>query len=147
MTSNLGAVSSPVITSQFFSVGGVEFAAVKQTMRKATSTLCSIKNPFGGATSTLQSLDYQITTGTSTAATIVASVSTLAYATSTTSNIVAAQSVASGAQDSMSDTFGASVSQADISPNNYVLMKVETYAAGGWTYTGKCQAVFRAMPR
>lgn len=144
----LGA-AGPISNTNYQCVGGVCKYYLSTTMQKATSTLCAFRPPAFTATSTIESLDYQITVGTSTAATIVANISTNRYASSTATNVVAAQTVAAGVQDTMSDTFGASVSQADVSPSNYILVQTESAAvkaAGGYTYTGACQLVLRVMP-
>ena len=140
----LGALSSPVIPYNYLQVGGIDWQySAPGAMQTATTTLCSIPNPFS-TTSTIEAFDYQITTGTSTASTIVGSISTSAYVTSTATNFLAAQTVGSGAQDSLSIT--PTVDAGIVGPNQYVLLKTEGAGLGGYTYTGKCQAVFRKMP-
>lgn len=141
---SLGALSSPVLLYNYFQVGGIDWQfSPPGAMQTATTTLCSIANPFS-TTSTIETFDYQITTGTSTASTIVGSISTSAYVTSTATNFLAAQTVGSGAQDSLSIT--PTVDAGIVGPNQYVLLKTEGAGLGGYTYTGKCQAVFRKMP-
>jgi len=141
---NLSALTSPIITSRYLSIGGIMKYYVSQRMNTATTSLCSIANPFGATTSTLESFDYQITTGTSTAATLVGTLSSLQYASSTATNFAAAQTVASGAQDSFSVT--PLIDAGITSPSYFAQLRSEGAGLGGYTYTGKCQAVFRQMP-
>ena len=141
---DLGAVTGP---DSFFPITcneGVCTGVVRQKMKTATTTLCSIKNPFGNATSTLVYVDYQITTGTTTASTIVANPSTLQYASTTVTNIGSVNTVASGATDSWSwNQNTASMDIGEISPDEFLLVQTEPIGLSGFTYTGFCQAGFR----
>ncbi len=141
--------TNPNVESRFFCIGGICKYYLRQTMKTATTTLCSFPNPITTATTTLEAFDYQITTGTATATTIVLNASTGAYATSTATNIYAtANSVASTALDTWSwSNNSASVDTGEISPNEHVLLSVEQTVVGGITYGGACQAIFRTMPR
>lgn len=96
----LGAVTSPEITENHFSVNGVTTWVLKQNFSPtASTTLCTFPNPAGAATSTtaggqsvpqvglasstLVDVSVQITTGTSTALDFDISTSTTPWATST----------------------------------------------------------------
>jgi hypothetical protein len=144
---SLGATASPDVPYNYMRIGGITKYYIIGAMKTATTTLCSFVNPFGAATSTLESFDYEITTGTSTAATLVVNASTGAYASSTATNIVSAQTVASGATDSMSWMSAATADLGEVSPNEYILLQTEGAGLSGYTFTGRCQAVFRGMPR
>lgn len=141
----LGAQSGPDWFYPYMNFNGVETSAQTCGMASATTTLCAVKNPFS-ATSTVAALDWEITTGTSTAATIVANVSTGAYASSTTSNFVDATSVASGAQDSTFWNNSGDDSDAVVGPGEWVLVQTEGAGLGGYTYDGNVQVVFRKAP-
>lgn len=140
----LGATPGPHRYSRFFSDNGVAYALDTQRMRSATTTLCSFANVFK-ATSTIESFDYQIIIGTSTAATLVVSSSTEGFATTSKSNIVSPQTVASGAQDSLSWN-SVAINDSIIAPNSFVLLSTETVGLGGYTYGGGCQIKLRKLP-
>ena len=112
-------------------------------MLKATTSLCAIKSP--AATTTLERIAWQITGGTTTAATIDIGTSTTAYATTT--NLVSATAVASGAQAYKYWTpVGGTVNDAMMSPNTWVNVMTAGAGLNGYTYTGKCEAVFTELP-
>ena len=131
--------TSPEISSPYFIVNGVTEWYGSENMAPATTTLCALISP--NATSTLQYTSFQITTGTSTAATIDIGTSTTPYATTT--NLVAATSIASGAQGLAFWMPTQGTSQNSImSPNTYVVVKTAGAGLAGYTYGGKCQAEF-----
>lgn len=137
------AVASPDIPSPWVRWGGVTVYNAKQTMQTATTTLCWIANPRS-ATSSVRSFVAQITTGTSTAANITLATSSSRYATSTSDELIADHPVASGAQDTI--TYNASTANANIiGPSEYLLLQTAGAGAGGYTYTGHCQATFEAI--
>lgn len=147
---SLGAVSGPDRYFPIFSDNGVQYAPLNVPMQVATTTLCSIKNPFN-ATSTLDFFRYNITIGTGTAATLVMATSTLYSATSTNSNgnLVTARTVAANAQDNLVwrptvGTIGAYgvAGGGEIKNGEYVLLMTEGAGLSGYTYTGTCQAKF-----
>lgn len=132
----LGAISSPDFPSRYFSVGGTKFNAGRMLMNTATTTLCAIQNT--AATSSINSVSWIVTTGTSTAATIDIGTSTTAF--STTTNLVAATSLASGAQGTMTwRPVGGSVVDHLIYPNEYIVVKTAGAGLGGYTYGGRCE--------
>lgn len=136
----VGAVSSPVINSNYFSFGGVMQRAYRVKMNVATTTLCAIQSP--SATSTLVYAGYQILTGTSTAANIDVAKGTTAYATTTL--LVTGTSVDSGATKEISwTTAGATAADDIMAPSTWVLVKTATPGVGGYTYNGTCSAVFQ----
>lgn len=137
-----GALTGPDIYSPYLSVNGVTRFYVSGTFTGATTTPCSMQAP--SATSTLQFASWQITVGTSTAATIDLGTSTTRYATST--NLVAAKSVASGAQGyAYWSPLGGSVDDAKMAPNTWVNVKTAGAGLSGYTYTGTCEAVFQVF--
>jgi hypothetical protein len=144
----LGALTSPDIGGNWLRVGGVKHYFLSSGMNAASTTLCSFPNP-NSATSSLISFTYQITTGTSTAATLIMATSTSAYATTTASagNLITAQTVASGATDSAKWTpaVGTNYLGSKILGTEYVLLKTEGAGLGGYTYTGRCTAEYTAF--
>lgn len=95
-TSTLGAQGAPA----YFTAGGVEYAYVQMPFTTATNTPIIIPNPFGTATSTIESgILTQITTGVPGAAMTfdIATTSLGSYAT-TTSVLAKNITVAAGAQ-------------------------------------------------
>lgn len=127
------------ITSDFYSIGGIDYASVQQSFTGATTTPCSIQNPWGTATSSLMAYAMQITTGTSTASAFDLATSTTAFATTT--NLVAGHSVASGAQTTLS-WFPSGAQNAIVAPTEWVNLKTVGAGLSGYTYTGTCNAVF-----
>ena len=143
---SFGALTGPILPYNYFGFGDVVYMNVPQTMMLATTTLCAFENPFDTASSTLIDFTYQITVGTSTAATMVLATSTSVYSTSS-APFVAARTVASGAQDSsvFLPAAGYNGNGSIIGPNEYVLLKTEGVGLGGYTYTGNCKATFRGF--
>lgn len=139
-----GAVSSPDIPSPYFSFGDVKFWATKANMGTASTTVCAIANPVGGnaATSSIESITFQIDTGTTTAAAITIATSTSPYATSTSDELIADYAVASGAKATVVwNPSGANNSL--IGPGQYIIVKTAGAGLGGYTYGGTCQAKFQ----
>lgn len=142
VTEKAGALSSPDIQSPYLSFGGVRRWAGWANFSAATTTPCSIQSP--AATSTLVTASWQITTGTSTAATIDLGTSTTRY--STTTNLVAAKSVGSGARgDANWTSAGGGVNDNVMSPSTWVVVKTAGAGLGGYTYSGRCAAVFQEL--
>lgn len=138
----LGAVSSNYILGPDMSVGGVLSYYADVPMKPATTTPCSIQAP--AATSTLMFASWQITVGTSTAATIDLGTSTTAFATTT--NKVAAKSIAANAKGyAVWTPAGAGLDDNIMAPNTWVVIKTAGAGLGGYTYTGQCQAVFTVI--
>lgn len=132
----LGSVTGPNFYFDYLNVNGVYTYYYSAAMRTATTTLCSFKSP--NATTTLHVASWQISTGTSTAATIDLGTSTTAY--STTTNLRSADSVAANAKASVFwSPVGGSVNDAQLAPNIYINVKTAGAGLGGYTYGGKCQ--------
>lgn len=126
------------IPSPYLKVNGVTRNYARVDMRTATTSLCAFQN--GAATTTIQSVSFQIQTGTSTAATIDIATSTTAFATTT--NLSAANSVAANAQGSFYwSPVGGSVNDAKLAPNEWVNIMTAGAGLGGYTYGGHCTLV------
>jgi hypothetical protein len=139
---NLGALAGPDIPSQWLRVGGVLKEYRSQSMVAATTSLCAMLSP--AATSTLDYVSWIITTGTSTAANIDIGTSTTAFATTTV--LVANTAVASGAQGQAQwSPSGSSANDNVVSPSTYVNIKTGGAGLSGYTFGGKCQAVFTVL--
>jgi len=140
-----GAMPGNNLVGPCIIVGGVESCYVSVPgLNSASTTLAVIKQPhFGNATTTLSHVLFQITTGTSTASTIVFATSTSPYSTSSVP-FTAAVTVASGAKADLVWTPAVSWSGNGtiIGPNDYILMKTEGVGLSGYTYVGKVKMVF-----
>ena len=144
--------ATTTVTSDYWSVGGIDYASVQQSFTAATTTMCSIENPFGAATTTILSYIAQITVGTSTAANIDVATSTTAFATSTPA-LIFNHVIASGAQDTIVWLPGIATStitldkvlsgRADgtsnftLGPSEFLNIKTGVGLAG-YTWTGTC---------
>jgi len=138
----LGALTGPDIFSPYLAVNGVTKFYASGTFTAATTTPCSLQAP--ASTSTLLFAGWQITVGTSTAATIDLGTSTTRYATTT--NKVAAKSVAANAQGyAVWTPAGAGVDDNIMAPNTWVNVKTAGAGLSGYTYTGTCEAVFQTF--
>lgn len=143
--SSLVKGTGPEISSPYLKVNGVTQWYYSIAMKAATTTLCSFQAPVG--TSTLEYVAWDITQGTSTAATI--DIGSSANPAGTTTDIVVGTSVASNAQGSILYSAGGTSTPAvsfNSNPasqfNQY--LNVVTAGAGlaGYTYGGQCYAVF-----
>lgn len=137
-----GALAGPDIASPYLKWGGVATYNASQFMKTATTTLCSMQNPYA-ATSSLLSFSMQINTPTSTAAVIDVATSTSAFATTTAGNLLSAQSVGSNARATF--TFDPVSNNNIVGPGQYVLAKTEGPGVGGYTYGGTCQGTWQAV--
>jgi hypothetical protein len=134
-----GSVTGPDFYGPYQGVNNSRLWTVRQPMNSATTTICAMKAP--SATSTLQYAGWQITTGTSTAATIDIGSSTTAYATTTVKR--SQTIVASGAQGyDYWFSAGAGVDDSVMAPNTYIVVKTGA-GLSGYTYIGTCTALFR----
>ena len=135
-----GAVSGPDTYFPYVANNNSRVWTVRSTFTAATTTPCSLRAP--AATTTLIFAGWQITTGTSTAATIDLGTSTTAF--STTTNKVAAKSIAANAQGyAVWTPAGGGVDDNKMAPNEYVVVKTAGAGLSGYTYQGTCTAEFR----
>jgi hypothetical protein len=68
---SLGALTSPVISSKYLSVGGVTTYYLTGNLMDASTTLVSIKNPFGtAATATIDMMKFVVTGPATSSATL-----------------------------------------------------------------------------
>lgn len=138
----LGALTGPDIYSPYLNINGVTKFYSSGSFTAATTTPCSLQSP--SSTSTLMFAGWQITVGTSTAASIDLGTSTTRYATTT--NKVAAKSVAAGAQGyAVWTPAGGGVDDNIMSPSTWVVVKTAGSGLSGYTYTGTCEAVFQTL--
>ena len=142
------------VSGDEFSVGDIDFAYVQVTMNTATTTLCTIPNPWS-ATSTVIHHITDITVGTSTA--LVFDLATSSSITGTSTPVwMKGVSLASASintffwNGSSATTTSGVLPGVDQSTNmsNYFLgptdkLNVKSGAgAGGYTFTGTCSALF-----
>lgn len=141
---NVGALSSPDISSPYISWGGVRQYAGSMSLNQATTTLCAIQSP--AATSSLAYASFRMTLATTTASVLTFARATTAFATTT---IIGNQiTIASGAQA----TVIASTTAATIDNNGASIFPPSTYLVVGlqggqgasqtFSQTGSCQVVW-----
>lgn len=135
------------MTNSSSGAGNINLEAVRQVIATATTTTCSIANPFL-ATSTILSFSYNITVGTSTpAAGIDYTVGTTTTAFATSTNMVADQYVAAGAQKTI--TWDPGANNSVLSANQFItvgaLASSTITGTGGIVTGGTCAATFESL--
>lgn len=130
----VGSVSSPDISSRYFSVGSVrEWRGKTTTLNTASTTLCAVQAP--NATSTLASgSGIRLDVSSTTASVVVLAKASTQYATTTVLGIA---NVAAGAQASIVAT-----STADswvFAPNNWFVVSAQG-GVGTFSPSGLCEA-------
>ena|SRR3990167_7963947 len=144
----LGAVPGNEINGNYFIVGGVEQAFVKQNWIASTTRVCIIKNPFPNASSTLMSFTARNTNKT------VAGVNSFSLSTTTHSNGYGATTTNTIFKDWAIPTLSQTsidATQSGVLP--VILAGVEhlkvtrnaTSTAGTDNYQGICQATFQKL--
>ena len=140
---SVGAIPGNSVPGNLFSVGGLQSVSVRTGFLKATTTIGVITpKQRGFATSTVDEILLNITTGTSTASTIGIATSTSPYASST-AYFVTVKAIAANAKANF--TWRPAVGwpgAAEIGPNDYILIQTEGPGLGGYTYGGYYSAKF-----
>lgn len=139
--SNLGALSSPDISSPYLGWGGVRSFKYRAALNTATNTPCAFLSPAG--TSTLVSSQLIVTTGSTTATIWRTARHTTAFATSTAS--INTFSLASGLQGAFNTVATSTAVDANTTfpPNTYLVWSLEGTAHSDTTkLNGYCQAEF-----
>lgn|SRR3990167_949863 len=161
----LGASPGPAVSSNYFSVGGIEFFN-KRTFTASSSVVCSITNPWssvaGRGTSTIDNLTVAINGGHSAAYEYTVSTSTSPYASSTVA-LVPKVSVAAGAASysvwtpkhaaSTTDAGGLTLNWANyLASSPFILdggqeinVRVATSTGGNELFTGACNFSLRKL--
>lgn len=123
----LGAVASPEILSNWFSVGGVREWKYAAAPTAASYTLCSFQSP--AATSTIRAAGIQLNVSTSSASTIY--IAKAASGTATTTLLGTAYALGAGAQATIiaSTSPAEAGSPAIIAPNQYVNFAINPAAS------------------
>lgn len=139
---NVGAVSSPDISSRYLSWGSLQTYRSRVALATATNTPCSIQSP--AATSSLSFASLNLTTGTSTATVWTLAKAATAFATTTPFNTY---SVGSGALASITQYGTSSINGNDvIGPNTYLVWGVQgTVIADATKLLGTCTAEFMVL--
>ena len=138
---NFGAVSGPDITFNDISIGGINYKYVRQPLRTATSTPCSIPTP--SATSTVVSAGVKITTASSTATTWHLAGATTAFATTTNLFTYSLGSGAFGNLVYTGTTTGVDTKN-EVAPATFLVWGAAGFLPADTTkLNGFCQAVFR----
>lgn len=157
----VGAITSPGTQLDYVNITqGIGFGPNSQTIGALSTNImgvrsvvptapsfvvCSMANPFN-ATSTLINASLNITTGTSSAASLIFSVAS--SATATTTAIGSAQGVASGALATLQSSGVASTTDLGVAvgPNQFVNIGTTAGSAVGYAYqfAGTCNALFQS---
>lgn len=134
VTNNLSAVSSPDISSPYFSYSDIRHWGAKTTnLTQATTTICALQSP--AATSSLQTASIRLTTSSTTASTLTLAKATTPYATSTSLGAVSAS--ANGQIVGVASTTGSHI----FAPNQYFVVGMQG-GTGTFSPTGVCQATW-----
>lgn len=139
----LGALSSPDVSSPYFSFGGVREWATSAEFKSA-STTCAVQSP--AATTTLVSATARFDSIPDAASTWELGNATTAYATTTSLGKFALGSGAKG--DLIATTSVTALTDGRVAPSTYINLKIATTTAGtysGWTPVGRCNVVFREI--
>lgn len=152
----VGALTGPDIPYQYLCVGGICTYSYQASLATATTTPCRIKSPT--ATSSLISTDFNISTPTSTAATMALATTTEALQYATTSVIAKFSFIASQPRTFSfpTSTLAAAGTNGNLdgqamtfAPNTWLVYSasgaVGSPTTNGFTFGGTCQAQFRAV--
>ncbi len=150
ITERVGSVSSPDISSPYFSFGDVRFWAAKDTdLTAATTTVCALQSPV--STSTLISASIRLDVSTTSATIVTMAKSATAFATTTA---LATWTTDAGEQGTLNATTSSLVSNNPdgfqvFAPNQWIVVGMQgggstACAAGTCTYSpvGTCEAVW-----
>lgn len=129
---NLGAVSSPDISSPYFSFGGVRhWAGRTAALNSASTTICAIQSPAATSSLRFASVNLEVSSTTATVLTLARSASPSASTT-----LIESQSIAAGSKATL--TVGSSTQFA---PNSYINASLKG-GSGTFSPTGVCTAVW-----
>lgn len=147
---NLGALASPDIPYNWFSVGGVGFYAQSKAYDIAgTSTVCAFLNA-DNATSSLLGFSWTVDKATTSATNFFLATSTSAYGTTSAASagLITADQAELPALTAKKFTWtapGAGNTDAmTIPPNSYLILTTEGAGSySGWDLQGKCEAWYK----
>jgi len=137
-----GSVSSPEISSNWFSFAGIKHWGAKTTsLTQATTTVCALQSPV--STSTLQFASIRFSVSSTTATTVTMAKATTPYATTT---VLVASALGANAQgtlvSSSTPTSGASLDGTYVfAPSTYLVVGMAG-GTGTFSPTGVCEAVW-----
>jgi hypothetical protein len=145
---DLGAIPGNAVEGSYFTIGGIEYAHIKQPWIATTTRVCIIKNPFPNATSTLLSFTAKNTN-------LVVGANTFDIATTTHLNGFGATSsqailrgftVATNEYAATDGVNGSNNIPTLLFPKeNLNLRRYATTSAGTDNYTGVCTARFQKL--
>lgn len=145
----VGAATSPDISSPYFSYGGVRHWAAQTGLRAGTTTVCALQSP--ASTSTAQTIGVKIDNASSTATIWDVAKASTPFATTTL--LGSAYSVGAGAQAFIRASTSPTAGDASVfAPNTYVVIGVrQAISAGdtagtGFVPTGICEASWVEFP-
>lgn len=140
---NLGAASSPDISSPYFSVGGVREWFYQMDLKPASVTVCSFLSP--AATTTLRAVTARFDSIAAYATVWQWGVGTVS--TATTTNLTTPYSIAANAQGALvATTTVTSLVDGIVAPRTYVNLNVATGTVSSvFAPSGKCKITFREI--
>lgn len=140
----LGGLSSPDVSSPYFSFGGVRrWAASTDSLTQATTTICALLSP--SSTSTLVSATLRLDVSSTSASIIDIAKSSNAFATTT--KIGTTYYIAAGAQAAIvASSTGSVAGDATIfAPNQYLVVNMKGGLTNVFSPTGSCKAVWQQL--
>ena len=134
----VGSVSSPDISSPYFSVGGIPmWFARTENLVAATTTVCALQAP--ASTSTLEWGMIKLTTSSTTASTVTIAKAATAFATTTVLSRTAVSANAQATVIASSTATGVLDPAQVFAPNAWLVVSMEG-GTGTFSPAGVCQA-------
>lgn len=133
-----GAITGPDSYNDYYNFNGQVYYPRVVALSRATTTPCVVKSP--SATTTILRIAFNVTTPTSSAATLTIATSTLSSATT---SLIAVLSLAAGAQGT--PHWDPGNNNALVAPNTYVTIGASGVSQGGYTFGGSCSVMFAGV--
>ena len=130
----VGGTPGTTVSSETFSIGGRNFAKIGRNLTATSSVVCSIKNPFGTATTSIETLGVHFESSFAAATEFTISTSTTAFAS--TSNPLVAP-IAIGASEKLTKIYKGT-KDIFLAKNEYLNVRVATTTGGSEIPTGTC---------
>lgn len=130
----LSGNSGTTVSSEVFSIGGLQFAKIGRNLTATSSAVCSIKNPFGTATTSIDTMGVHFESSFAAATEFTISTSTTAFASS--SNPLVAP-IAIGASGKLTKIYKGT-KDIFLTADEYLNVRVATTTGGSEIPTGRC---------
>jgi len=130
----IGGTPGSTFSDTKLSIGGLEVAKIGRNLTATSSVVCSIKNPFGAATTSIETLGVHFESSFAAATEFTVSTSTTAFASS--SNPLVA-STAIGQSGKLTKIYKGT-KDIFLAANEYLNVRVATTTGGSEIPTGRC---------